>query len=85
MDDDSIHRRRWQCCSIGKSSESQPLTGSCVAAQSAGRGAWLLQRDPVEFLQGVTTGEADDEMINIRIAARVAAKQAKILLRQIVP
>jgi len=37
----------------------------------------LLQRDPVEFLQGVTTGEADDEMINIRIAARVAAKQAK--------
>jgi len=37
----------------------------------------LLQRDPVEFLQGVTTGEADDEMIKVQIAARAVAKQAK--------
>jgi cysteinyl-tRNA synthetase len=37
----------------------------------------LLQRDPVEFLQGGATGGMDEVQINAQIAARVAAKQAK--------
>jgi cysteinyl-tRNA synthetase len=38
----------------------------------------LLQRDPLDFLQGgVTTGGMDDATINAQIAARNSAKQAK--------
>ncbi len=37
----------------------------------------LLQRDPVEFLQGGAAGGLDEAQINAQIAARVAAKQAK--------
>jgi cysteinyl-tRNA synthetase len=38
----------------------------------------LLQRDPVEFLQGgATAGGLDDAAINAQIAARNSAKQAK--------
>ena len=38
----------------------------------------LLQRDPMEFLQGgAATGGLDDAAINAQIEARIAAKQAK--------
>jgi len=38
----------------------------------------LLQRNPMEFLQGgATASELDDAAINAQIAARIAAKQAK--------
>ena len=38
----------------------------------------LLQRNPMEFLQGGTaTSELDDATINTQIAARIAAKKAK--------
>jgi cysteinyl-tRNA synthetase len=38
----------------------------------------LLQRDPVEFLQGDAAGSGlDDAAINVQIEARIAAKQAK--------
>ena len=38
----------------------------------------LLQRNPMEFLQGgVAAGKLDDATINTQIAARIAAKQAK--------
>jgi cysteinyl-tRNA synthetase len=38
----------------------------------------LLQRDPVEFLQGgATAGELDDAAISAQIQARISAKQAK--------
>jgi cysteinyl-tRNA synthetase len=37
----------------------------------------LLQRDPLEFLQGGAAGGLDEVQISAQIAARVAAKQAK--------
>jgi cysteinyl-tRNA synthetase len=37
----------------------------------------LLQRDPQEFLQGVSGEGLDEAAIAAQIAARIAAKQAK--------
>ena len=46
--------------------------------QALGGVLGLLQRNPMEFLQGGTAAsELDDAAINTQIAARIAAKQAK--------
>ena len=37
----------------------------------------LLERDPVLFLQASTHGQTDATAIELRIAARIAAKKAK--------
>jgi len=49
-----------------------------VQLKALGSVLGLLQRDPVEFLQGgATESGLDDAAINAQIAARIAAKQAK--------
>jgi cysteinyl-tRNA synthetase len=59
--------------------EVNKTSSAAMAAQLKALGAilGLLERDPVEFLQGGAAGGLDEAKIHAQIAARVAAKQEK--------
>ncbi len=53
------------------------LVGAAMQLKALGGVLGLLQRDPMEFLQGGEVGGLSETAINEQIEARVAAKQAK--------